>query len=99
MVTLKTHAQVGNAVRAAREKQGMTQRQLARVSGVSLRSITDLELGVARNIGLDRLMRVFETLGLSLIVCENDTGPKTEREQLARNASYEDALKMVRGEA
>lgn len=98
MDALKTHVQLGNAVRFARENRGMTQRQLSQASGVSLRSITDLELGVARNIGLDRLMRVLDVLGMSLCVYDNKDH-EAGRMQADPDMSYEDALGIIRGGA
>ena len=98
MDALKTHGQVGNAVRFARESRGMTQRQLSQASGVSLRSITDLELGVARNIGLDRIMRVLDALGMSLCICDNE-GREAGRVRPNPDMTYEDALDIIRGEA
>ena len=96
MDVLKTHVQVGNAVRFARESRGMTQRQLSQASGVSLRSITDLELGAARNIGLDRTMRVLNALGLSLCICDAQSR-EAGRERPDLDMTYDSALDIIRG--
>lgn len=58
--------QAGIYVRRARETQGLTRAQLAAMSGVSERLLASLELGDATGIRLDKLLAVFDALGLSL---------------------------------
>lgn len=58
--------QAGIYVRRAREAQGLTRAQLATVAGVSERLLASLELGDATGIRLDKLLAVFDALGLSL---------------------------------
>ena len=59
--------QAGIYVRRSREAQGLTRAQLAAMSGVSERLLASLELGDATGIRLDKLLAVFEALGLSLV--------------------------------
>ena len=58
--------QAGIYVRRAREAQGLTRAQLATAAGVSERLLASLELGDATGIRLDKLLAVFDALGLSL---------------------------------
>lgn len=58
--------QAGIYVRRSREAQGLTRAQLAAMSGVSERLLASLELGDATGIRLDKLLTVFDALGLSL---------------------------------
>lgn len=58
--------QAGIYVRRSREAQGLTRAQLAAMSGVSERLLASLELGDASGIRLDKLLAVFDALGLSL---------------------------------
>ncbi|MBE5023986.1 helix-turn-helix transcriptional regulator [Olsenella sp. DSM 107455] len=58
--------QAGIYVRRAREAQGLTRAQLAAAAGVSERLLASLELGDATGIRLDKLLAVFDALGLSL---------------------------------
>lgn len=58
--------QAGIYVRRSREAQGLTRAQLAAMSGVSERLLASLELGDATGIRLDKLLAVFDALGLSL---------------------------------
>ena len=59
--------QAGIYVRRSREAQGLTRAQLAAMSGVSERLLASLELGDATGIRLDKLLAVFDALGLSLV--------------------------------
>ena len=58
--------QAGIYVRRAREAQGLTRAQRATAAGVSERLLASLELGDATGIRLDKLLAVFDALGLSL---------------------------------
>ena len=58
--------QAGIYVRRAREAQGLTRAQLATAAGVSERLLASLELGDATGIRRDKLLAVFDALGLSL---------------------------------
>lgn len=60
--------QAGIYVRRSREAQGLTRTQLAVAAGVSERLLASLELGDATGIRLDKLLAVFDALGLSLAV-------------------------------
>ena len=58
---------VGSAVRDARKKAGLTQRELAAACGCGVRFLSDLENGKP-TIELGRAIRVLNTLSLDLDV-------------------------------
>ena len=58
--------QAGIYVRQAREAQGITRATLAKKAGVSERLLASLELGDATGIRLDKLLAIFDALGLAL---------------------------------
>ena len=53
-------------MRQARETQGLTRAALAKKAGVSERLLASLELGDAIGIRLDKLLVIFDALGLAL---------------------------------
>ncbi len=62
---LQSVDQIGTSVRATRKRLGMTQSELALVSGVGLRFIHDLERGKL-TIRLAPTLRVLAALGIQL---------------------------------
>lgn len=62
---ITTPRQAGIYVRQAREAQGITRATLAKKAGVSERLLASLELGDATGIRLDKLLKVFDALGLT----------------------------------
>ena len=63
---ITTPRQAGIYVRQARESQGITRATLAKKAGVSERLLASLELGDATGIRLDKLLAIFNALGLAL---------------------------------
>lgn len=63
---ITTPRQAGIYVRQAREAQGLTRATLAKKAGVSERLLASLELGDATGIRLDKLLTIFDALGLAL---------------------------------
>ena len=63
---ITTPRQAGIYVRQARESQGITRAALAKKAGVSERLLASLELGDAIGIRLDKLLVIFDALGLAL---------------------------------
>lgn len=61
--------EIGRIVREARRRHGMTQVELAGLSGTSQRFISQLESGI-RNVTLSRACDVLAVLGLRLQVIE-----------------------------
>ena len=64
-MSLPSVGQIGTSVRETRKRLGMTQSELALVSGVGLRFIHDLERGKP-TIRLEPMLRVLEALGIQL---------------------------------
>lgn len=76
---ITTPRQAGIYVRQAREAQGLTRAVLAKKAGVSERLLASLELGDATGIRLDKLLTIFNALGLAL-AAQGDIGEaKNER--------------------
>lgn len=63
---ITTPRQAGIYVRQAREAQRITRAALAKKAGVSERLLASLELGDATGIRLDKLLAIFNALGLAL---------------------------------
>lgn len=63
---ITTPRQAGIYVRQARDSQGITRAALAKKAGVSERLLASLELGDATGIRLDKLLAIFNALGLAL---------------------------------
>lgn len=67
MNTIQSTSELGLLIRERRQKQGATQLQLAAVSGVGLRFISELENGKG-TCQIEKIIAVLQTLGLSLIL-------------------------------
>lgn len=81
ILPITTPRQAGIYVRQARESQGITRAALAKKAGVSERLLASLELGDATGIRLDKLLAIFNALGLAL-AAQVDIA-KTNNEQSA----------------
>ena len=62
MNAIHTTVQLGDALRAARKRLGLTQPQLALAAGVGVRFIVDLEAGKP-TLRLEHVLRVVDALG------------------------------------
>ena len=62
MTTIKSPQELGDALRSARKRLGLTQPQLALAAGVGVRFIVDLESGKP-TVRLDSVLRVIDALG------------------------------------
>lgn len=78
---ITTPRQAGIYVRQAREAQGLTRAALAKKAGVSERLLASLELGDATGIRLDKLLTVFNALGIGLFVQINNDSIASHTEQ------------------
>lgn len=77
-VVWRSGKQLGAAVRAARERAGLTQAQLARRAGAGLKFLYELESG-KETLRTDKVLDVLEVLGLQLVVAPREaaaTAPK-----------------------
>ena len=84
---ITTPRQAGVYVRQAREAQGITRAALAKKAGVSERLLASLELGDATGIRLDKLLAVFNALGLALVAQGDIDEAKNEQPADAPNAN------------
>lgn len=71
--------EVGRLVRERRKALGMTQDMLARVAGVSRRSIVSLEIGETPGIRLNLLVGVFDALGMTMSVSNKEDEESTDQ--------------------
>lgn len=71
MQTVTTGTDLGRLIRAERKAQGLTQEQLAALSGVGVRFVRELELGKP-SCRLGLALQVMTTLGMSLAVSSRD---------------------------
>jgi len=62
MIAIRTPQQLGDAIKAARKKLGLTQPQLALAAGVGVRFIVELEAGKP-TLRLEHILRVVDALG------------------------------------
>ena len=82
---ITTPRQAGIYVRQAREAQGLTRAALAKTASVSERLLASLELGDATGIRLDKLLTIFNALGLAL-AAQGDIGDSEKRATSRRPA-------------
>ena len=70
--------ELGYAIRQARTRQGMTQAELARASGISRVTLNQLENGLFPDLGIRKVEVILKNLGLELTVTERPSRPKTD---------------------
>lgn len=73
---------IGHHIRQARKKRNLSQAQLAGALGMSRTTIGQIENGTVQEVGVRKLIRVLEYLGLELRV-RNAGRPPTLEEILA----------------
>jgi y4mF family transcriptional regulator len=71
----RSGAQLGMAVRTARERKGLTQTQLARRAGVGMKFLYELESG-KDTLRADKVLDVLDVLGLQLVVAPSGPSPR-----------------------
>ena len=105
---ITTPRQAGIYVRQAREAQGLTRAALAKKAGVSERLLASLELGDATGIRLDKLLTIFNALGLALAAqgdrsldCRKRIRPNLARREIAngQNITSDHYLRRACGDA
>ena len=57
---------IGNQVREARKGQGLTQAALAAEAGISRTTLSLLEGGIVQELGIRKVIRILDRLGLEL---------------------------------
>jgi len=68
MDALSELAQLGAEIRTARKARRLTQAQLADSVGLSRQTLTALEQGTVKDLGIRKILRILEHLNLSLVV-------------------------------
>ena len=71
MKEIKTTRALGQLMREARKSQGLTQEQLASISGTGRRFVLDLESG-KESCHLDKTLRVLTMLGFELYLRQKE---------------------------
>jgi y4mF family transcriptional regulator len=71
MKEIKTTQALGQLIREGRKSQGLTQEQLASVSGVGRRFVLDLESG-KESCHLDKTLKVLTMLGFELYLNQKE---------------------------
>lgn len=66
MTTIRSIAELGALIRDTRKSQGLTQTQLAQLSGCGLSFITNLERGKATS-EIGKALRVMNSLGIDFV--------------------------------
>ncbi|HIJ96670.1 MAG TPA: helix-turn-helix transcriptional regulator [Desulfuromonadales bacterium] len=69
---------IGEHIRQVRKKNKLSQTELARILGMSRTTIGQIESGTVREIGVRKLIRILEYLGLELRVRQLGTPPTLE---------------------
>ncbi len=71
MPEVKNIKQIGDLIRKVRKKQGLTQRQLAAVSGIGERFIRELEQG-KESCYIGKALTIIRMLGLDILIKGED---------------------------
>lgn len=72
---------LGHEIRTARKLRGISQQELAKGLGMSRTTISQIESGTVREIGVRKLMRILDFLGLELRVRPAGRPPTLEELQ------------------
>ncbi len=70
--------EIGDIIRAERKRQRITQGKLATDLGMSRATISQIESGTVPDIGVRKLIRILEYLGLELRVRQAGSPPTLE---------------------
>jgi len=68
-------------MRSARKERKLTQAQLAALVGISRKTLGQIEMGTVVDIGIRKVERVLEVLGLELTVRPRGAPPTLEEQQ------------------
>lgn len=69
---------IGNEIRAERKRRKITQDQLAKTFGMSRSTVSQIEKGIVQDIGIRKVIRILEYLGLDLRVRPRGAPPTLE---------------------
>lgn len=79
-------AELGARIRQARKSRGLTQALVARGAGVTRETLNQLERGVAKDLGVAKILRLLRAVDLDLLVLEAATRPVIDYVRLAATA-------------
>ena len=80
---------LGNAIREARRRQKLTQFALANATGIGRSTLSQIENGAVTDIGIRKIIRVLDYLGLELTTRPQGAPPTLE--ELRRDSDASDA--------
>lgn len=80
-------SEVGKSLRTARKTRGLSQAELARSLGMSRATISAIENGTVREIGVRKLMALSTALGLELSVAARRGRPTLQELREERRAA------------
>ncbi len=66
---------IGEKIKAERKRRKLTQRQIADALGMSHATISQIEAGIVQDIGIRKLTRILEYLGLEIRIRTTGTPP------------------------
>jgi transcriptional regulator with XRE-family HTH domain len=78
---------LGNAIREARRRQKLTQSALAKATGIGRSTLSQIENGAVTDIGIRKIIRVLDYLGLELATRPQGAPPTLEELRRERNSS------------
>ena len=78
--------ELGNRMRLARKEKKLTQAQLAGLAGISRKTLGEIETGTVVDVGIRKVERVLEILGLELTVRPFGAPPTLEELQRENQA-------------
>jgi transcriptional regulator with XRE-family HTH domain len=70
---------IGSQIRTARKKNKITQQNLGELLGMSRATISGIENGTIREIGIRKVISICDTLGIELIVREKSRRPTLQQ--------------------
>ena len=77
---------LGNRMRLARKEKKLTQAQLAGMAGISRKTLGEIETGTVVDVGIRKVERVLDLLGLELTVRPLGAPPTLEELQRENEA-------------
>jgi len=72
---------LGSTIRQARKGKRLTQAQLAEMAGIARKTLSQIETGTVSDIGIRKVTRTLEVLGLELTVRPAGSPPTLEELQ------------------
>lgn len=77
--------ELGNTLAIARKKRKLTQENLAQQARIGRVTLSQIENGIVNEIGVNKIIRLCELLGLELTIKEKNTRPTLQQLLAERN--------------